>query len=50
MSRKFVPSGLINNIPALVQMMAWRRLGDKPLSEPIMLSLPMYMRHAASMS
>ena len=26
--------GAINNIPALVQMMAWRRLGDKPLSEP----------------
>ena len=29
----------INNIPALVQIMAWRRSGDKPLSEPIMLSL-----------
>ena len=31
---KFVPKGPINNIPALVQIMAWRRPGDKPLSEP----------------
>ena len=29
-SLKFVPKGLINNIPALVQIMAWRRVGDKP--------------------
>ena len=27
------------NIPALVQIMAWRRPGDKPLSEPMMVSL-----------
>ena len=32
----FVPKGPINNIPALVQIMAWRRPGDKPLSEPIL--------------
>ena len=32
-SLKFVPQGPINNIPALVQIMAWRRSGDKPLSE-----------------
>ena len=32
-SLKFVPKGPINNIPALVQIMAWRRWGDKPLSE-----------------
>ena len=38
-SLKFVPKGPINNIPALVQIMAWRRLGDKPLSEPVMTSL-----------
>ena len=25
---KFVPKGRINNIPALVQIMAWRRPGD----------------------
>ena len=35
-SPKFVSKGAINNIPALVQIMAWRRLGDKPLSEPTM--------------
>ena len=37
-SLKFVPIVQINNIPALVQIMAWRRPGDKPLSEPMMLS------------
>ena len=36
---KFVPKGPINNIPALVQIMAWRLPGDKPLSEPMMVSL-----------
>ena len=38
-SPKFVPKGGINNIPALVKIMAWRRPGDKPLSEPMMVSL-----------
>ena len=33
-SPKVVPKGPINNIPALVQVMAWRRPGDKPLSGP----------------
>ena len=37
-SLKFVTRGPNNNIPALVQIMAWRRLGDKPLSEPMMVS------------
>ena len=36
---KFVPKGQINNILALVQIMAWRRPGDKPLSEPMVVSL-----------
>ena len=31
-SLKFVPKGPINNNPALVQKMAWRRTGDKPFS------------------
>ena len=35
-SLKFVPRVPINNIPALVQIMACRRPGDKPLSEPVM--------------
>ena len=34
-SLKFVHKGPINNIPALVQIMAWRRPGDKPLSKPM---------------
>ena len=38
-SLKFVPKGPINNNPALVQIMAWRRSGDKPLSEPMMVNL-----------
>ena len=33
---KFVPRGPVNNILALVQMMAWRQPGAKPLSEPMM--------------
>ena len=39
-SLKFVPRGPINNIPTLVQVMAWRQPGDKPLSEPMMVRLP----------
>ena len=38
-SPKFVPKGPINNIPSLVQIMAWRRPGDKPLSKPMMARL-----------
>ena len=39
---RFVLKGPIDNIPALVQIMAWRRPGDKPLSETMMVSL---LRH-----
>ena len=50
-SLKFVPKVRINNIPALVQTMAWRRPGDKPLPEPMMVNLTdAYMRHSVSMS
>ena len=38
-SLKFVLKGPINNMPTLVQIMAWCRPGDKPLSEPIAVSL-----------
>ena len=34
-SLKYVRKGPIDNNPALVQIMAWRRSGDKPLSEPL---------------
>ena len=49
-SLKIVPMGPIDNIPALVQVMVWRRPGDKPLSEPMMDSLlTQNMRLLASM-
>ena len=38
-SMKFVPKRPFTNIPALVQIMAWHRPGDKPLSEPMLVSL-----------
>ena len=42
-SLKLVPKGPIYNIPALVQIMAWRRPGDKPLFEPMIISLPTHI-------
>ena len=38
-SSKFVPRGQINNVPSLFQIIVWCRPGDKPLSEPMMVSL-----------
>ena len=34
-SLNFVPKGPIDNNPALVKIMAWHRIRDKPLSEPM---------------
>ena len=49
-SMQFVPEDPVNNIPALVQIMAWRRPGDKPLSEPMMAPFTdAHMRHSASL-
>ena len=42
-SLKCVRKVRINNIPSLVQIMAWRRPSDKPLSEPIIISLLMHI-------
>ena len=42
-SLKFVPKAPINSIPALVQIMAWRRPGDKPLTDPMMVRLPTHI-------
>ena len=42
-SLKFVPKGPIDTIPALVPIMAWRRLRDKPLSEPMIGRLPTHI-------
>ena len=45
-SLKLVPWSPISNIPALVQVMAWRRTGDKPLPEPMLTQfVDAYMRH-----
>ena len=45
-SMKFVPKGLIYNKSALDQVMVWRRTGDEPLPEPMLIQFPdAYMRH-----
>ena len=45
-SLKFVPSISIDNKSALVQVMAWRRTGDKPLPESMLTQfIDAYMRH-----
>ena len=45
-SLKFVPTSPIDNKPALVQVMAWRRTGDKSLPEPLLTQFnDAYMRH-----
>ena len=41
-SPNFAPKGQMDNISALVQIMAWCKPGDKPLSEPMMVSLLTY--------
>ena len=40
---QFVPEGSITSILALVQIMAWHRPGDKPLSQPMMVNLPKHI-------
>ena len=42
-SLKFVPKCSINNISSLVQIMAWCLPGNKPLSEPMMVSSLMHI-------
>ena len=45
-SLKFVLKSPFDKKPALVQIMAWRRPGDKPLSDPILTQFTdAYMRH-----
>ena len=45
-SVKFVPKVPIDNKSMLVQVMAWRRIGDKPLSEPMLTQFTdAYMWH-----
>ena len=50
-SPKFVPRGPIDYDSSLDKVMAWRRTGDKPLSETMMAQyIDAYMRHSASRS
>ena len=42
-SLKFAPKGPINNFTALVRIMAWGCPGDKPLFEPMTVSLPTHI-------
>ena len=42
-SLKYVRKGQIDNNPTLVQIMAWRRSGNKPLYEPMSISLPTHI-------
>ena len=50
-SLKFVPKGPIDNKSALVQVMAWRRKGDKSLLGPMLAEFTdAYMRQSASVS
>ena len=47
---KFIPKGPIDNNTVLVEIMDWRRAGDKPLSQPMQAYIgDVYMRHLASM-
>ena len=50
-SLKFIPRSPIDNKSALLQVMAWRRTGDKPLPEPMLIQFTdAYMRHKGEMS
>ena len=50
-SLQCVPRGATDIIPALVQILAWRRPGHKPLFEPYDgYFTEAYMRHSASVS
>ena len=50
-SLKFVPKSPIDNKPTLVQVMACRLFGTKPLPEPMLIQFTdAYMSHSASMS
>ena len=50
-SLNFVPKGSIHNKPSLVQVMAWRWTGSKPLPEQMITQFnDAYICHLASMS
>ena len=47
-SLKFFLEGSTNNMTTLVQIMACRLFGDKPLSEPMIIHLPAHMHVSQS--
>ena len=50
-SLKLVPMCPIDNNSALVQVVAWRRTGDKPLPEPVMIQfIDAYIRRQGEMN
>ena len=49
MSLKFVPKGSINNMPTVIQIIAWCQTGDKLLSEPVMAYIVVHWRIYASL-
>ena len=50
-SLKFVPKCAIDKESALVQVMAWRHTGDKPLPDPMLTQFTdAYMRHYGELS
>ena len=47
-SLKFVLKGPIDNKPMLIEVMAWRRIGAKPLSESMLIPFTdAYLRYYA---
>ena len=50
-SRKIMPKGLIDNKSALIQVLAWRRKGGKPLPEAMMTQfVDAYMRNSGEIA
>ena len=50
-SLKFVPKRPINNNPARVEIVDWRWIGNKYLSEPLLTQFTdAYMRHYGEMT
>ena len=48
MSTRFIPRSHIDNKSVLVQAMAWRRTGAKPLPEPLLPKNPhIYLLHSS---
>ena len=50
-SLKFLPRSPVDNKPLFVQVLAWRRTGDKPLPQSMLTQLTdAYMRHLGEVS